>query len=68
MNMGAYFHVAPRLKTCFKENNRSSPHQVCPASASAASPIWHWSSSSVPGLLLGGSLQTSKLMGSRRSA
>ena len=29
MNMGAYFHIAPRLKTCFNENNRSSPHQVC---------------------------------------
>ena len=28
MNMGAYFHVAPRLKTCFNENNRASPHQV----------------------------------------
>ena len=36
MNMGAYFHVAPRLKTCFNENNRSSPHQVRPASASRA--------------------------------
>ena len=28
MNMGAYFHIAPRLKTCFQENNRSSPHQA----------------------------------------
>ena len=67
MNMGAYFHVAPRLKTCFNENSRSSPHQVRPASASAAPRIWHWPGSSAPGLLLGGSLWTWKLMGSRQS-
>lgn len=28
MNMGAYFHIAPRLKTCMASCNRSSPHQI----------------------------------------
>ena len=28
MNMGAYFHIAPRLKTCLSSQNRSSPHQI----------------------------------------
>lgn len=28
MNMGAYFHVAPRLKTCMLEEGRSQPHQM----------------------------------------
>ena len=28
MNMGAYFHVAPRLKTCMLEEGRSSHHQM----------------------------------------
>ena len=28
MNMGAYFHIAPRLKTCLSSQGRSSPHQI----------------------------------------
>jgi 2-oxoglutarate dehydrogenase E1 component len=28
MNMGAYFHVAPRIKTCMLEESRSPPHQM----------------------------------------
>ena len=28
MNMGAYFHVAPRLKTCMLGEGRSPPHQM----------------------------------------
>lgn len=26
--MGAYFHIAPRLKTCLASQNISSPHQI----------------------------------------
>ena len=28
MNMGAYFHVAPRLKTCMLEEGRHPDHQM----------------------------------------
>jgi 2-oxoglutarate dehydrogenase E1 component len=28
MNQGAYFHVAPRLKTCMQAEGRTVPHQV----------------------------------------
>lgn len=29
MNMGAYFHVAPRFKTCMlEEGSHSPPHQM----------------------------------------
>ncbi len=28
MNMGAYHHVAPRLKTCMVEERREPPHQI----------------------------------------
>ncbi len=28
MNMGAYFHVAPRLKTCMLEEGRTPDHQM----------------------------------------
>ena len=28
MNMGAYFHVAPRMKTCLLEEGRSTDHQM----------------------------------------
>ena len=28
MNMGAYFHVAPRLKTCMLGEGRTPPHQM----------------------------------------
>ena len=28
MNMGAYFHVAPRMKTCMLEEGRSPEHQM----------------------------------------
>ena len=28
MNMGAYFHVAPRLKTVMGHEGREAPHQV----------------------------------------
>ncbi len=28
MNMGAYFHVAPRLKTCMSEEGQAVPMQL----------------------------------------
>lgn len=28
MNMGAYFHVAPRIKTCMSEESRTVPMQL----------------------------------------
>ena len=47
MNMGAYFHVAPRLKTCMLEEGRTPDHQMpytgrppCASTATGFGKVW----------------------------